>query len=71
MGSSVIFLRVPTPHGRCLRDSAHDGLPARMHMDVLDGDFLLAAASQRFPSASTCATKVRWSFVAGLLHVSM
>src|SRR5215213_2185003 len=46
MGLSSAFLLTPTPSrsARARLDRAHDGLPARVHMDVLDRDLLLALA---------------------------
>src|SRR4051812_22336509 len=48
MGLSAAFLLTPTPsrsaRARARLDRTHDGLPARMHMDVLDRDLLLTLA---------------------------
>ena len=42
MGLFLRFLAIPTPS---TLDQTNDGLPTRMHMDVLDGDLLLSFAT--------------------------
>ena len=46
MGLSCAFLLTPTPSraARARLDCPHNGLPARVHMDVLDRDLLLTLA---------------------------